>query len=181
MLIRSLVELHAWLHSYLCFSLLEKRFLSNLNTSSIPPRHLAICRALKVFSYRNLDRSSKAGGSNEKVPGPSIAFRHLVDWSSLISCVWCFCTSTLAWHLYLSTVKSLTLGLTPFLTPLDTSSVELYWGSIYTSLCDPNLISLNLSLDTSIFSLPKPFSLTPNLFPSVFSSSFQVFLHLVSF
>ena len=54
----SLFELYAWLHSYLCFSLLEKWFLSYFDTSSIPPRHLAICRALKLCSYRNLDRSS---------------------------------------------------------------------------------------------------------------------------
>ena len=32
----SLVELHAWLHSYLCISLLEKLFLSSLNTSTTP-------------------------------------------------------------------------------------------------------------------------------------------------
>ena len=36
MVFESLVELHAWLHSYLCFSLLEKQFLSNLDTSSTP-------------------------------------------------------------------------------------------------------------------------------------------------
>ena len=41
MLFGSLVELHAWLHSYLCFSLLEKLFLSNLDSFSTPPRHLA--------------------------------------------------------------------------------------------------------------------------------------------
>ena len=29
-----LVELHVWLHSYLCFSFLEKLFLNNLDTSS---------------------------------------------------------------------------------------------------------------------------------------------------
>ena len=32
MLIGSLVELHTWLHSYLCFFLLEKLLLSNLDT-----------------------------------------------------------------------------------------------------------------------------------------------------
>ena len=48
------------MYSYLCFSLLKKRFLSYLDTSSIPPRHLAICRAFKLCSYRNLDRSSTA-------------------------------------------------------------------------------------------------------------------------
>ena len=87
MLIGSLVELHAWLHSYLCLSLLEKQFLSNLDTSFVPPRHLAFCRALKVFSYSNLDRSLTAGGSNEKVPRSLIASRQLMDRSSFSSCV----------------------------------------------------------------------------------------------
>ena len=32
MMFGSLVVLHAWLHSYLCFSLIEKLFLSNLDT-----------------------------------------------------------------------------------------------------------------------------------------------------
>ena len=86
MLIGSLVELHALLHSYLCFSFLEKQFLSNLDTS-IPSRHLAIYRDLKVFSYCNLDRSSIAGGSNEKVPGLSIASRQPMDRLSFSSCV----------------------------------------------------------------------------------------------
>ena len=96
MLIGSSVELHSSLHSYLCFSLLEKRFLSNLDTSQIPLQHLAICRALKVFSYRNLDRSSTAGGSNDKVPRPSIAFRQLVDRSSFSSCVFALFLDTIS-------------------------------------------------------------------------------------
>ena len=33
------------------------------------------------------------------------------------------------------------------------------------SSCDPQLTSVDLSLDTSDFSSPKPLSLTPNLFP----------------
>ena len=57
-LIGSLVELNAWLHSYLCFSLLQKWFLSYLDTSLIPSRHLAICWDLKFCCYHNLDRSS---------------------------------------------------------------------------------------------------------------------------
>ena len=69
------------------FPFLKNDFLSNLDTSSIPPRYLAICRALKVFSYRNLDRSSIASGSNKKVLGSSIVSRQLVDRSSLFSCV----------------------------------------------------------------------------------------------
>ena len=113
MVFGSLVELHAWLHSCLCFSLLEKLFLK---ASSTPPWHLAICQASKFF----LITISTPGGSIEKVLVPSIASRHLVDRSSLISCVWCFCTSTLVRHLYLSTAKSSTPCSTPFSTPLDT-------------------------------------------------------------
>ena len=112
MVFGSLVELHARLHSCLCFSLLEKLILK---ASSTPPRHLAICRASKLF----LIAISTPGGSIKKAPIPSIASRHLVDRSSLISCVWCFCTSTLARHLYLSTAKSSTPSSTPFSTPLD--------------------------------------------------------------
>ena len=73
MMFGSLVELHVLLHSYMCFSLLEKWFLSNLDTSSIPPRHLAICHALKLFLIATLTDPQQLGGSIEKVPGPSIA------------------------------------------------------------------------------------------------------------
>ena len=43
--------------------------------------------SFQAFSYRNLDTSSTPGGSIEKVLVSSIASRHLVDQSSLISCV----------------------------------------------------------------------------------------------
>ena len=52
----SLVELHAWLHSCLCFSLLEKLFLKAIST----PSYLS---SFQDFSYRNLDTSSTPGGS----------------------------------------------------------------------------------------------------------------------
>ena len=51
MLIGSLVELHASLHSYLCFSLLEKLFLSNLDTSSTP----SYLSSFSTSSYHNLN------------------------------------------------------------------------------------------------------------------------------
>ena len=113
MLLGSLVELHAWLHSYLCFSLLEKRFLSNLDTSSISPRHLAFYQALKVFSYRNLDRFSTAGGSIELL-FLCLCFvsRHLLD-----SCICWRCFSRhlprqMTRHLYLSRItEALYIGL----------------------------------------------------------------------
>ena len=76
MLIGSLVELHVGLHSCLYFSLLKKLILK---ASSTPHRYLAVCRASKAFSYRNLDKFSTPGGSIEKAPVSSIASRHLVD------------------------------------------------------------------------------------------------------
>ena len=88
-LIGSLIELHVGLHSYLCLSFLEKLVLKKwLDTSSIPPRHLAICRDSSAVSYRFLDSSSILGGSIEKAPTSSIASRHLVDWSSFCSWIW---------------------------------------------------------------------------------------------
>ena len=53
-----LVELHVWLHSYLCFSLLEKLFLNNLDTSSTlldrlryPCMHFIFFFVLHFFSF----------------------------------------------------------------------------------------------------------------------------------
>ena len=152
MLLGSLVELHVWLHSYMCFSLLEKRFLSNLNTSSISPHHLAFCRALKVFSYRNLDRFSTAGGSIE----------------FLFLCL-CFVSQ----HLYLSTLFFSTPTLTDGSTPFDTSICQELIRSYIFSLRDP-VITSSISLDLSAsIPLPNTMSLTPNLFPSDFSSFFK--------
>ena len=172
MLIGSLVKLHVRLHSCLCFSLLEKLLLK---ASSTPPRYLAICWASSAFSYRNLDSFSTPSGSIEKVLASSIASRHLVDRSSFCSCIWCFVPRHLldtyicrrpfsrylpqqmAWHLS---------------TP---SSVEIYWGTIYISSCDPNPISFDLSLDSSLFFSPKQSHLTPILIFKVSSSFFKNF------
>ena len=154
LLIGSLVELHAWLHSYLCFSLLKKQFLSNLDTSSIPPRHLAICWALKVFSYRNLDRSTIAGGSIEKVPRPSIASRQLVDRSSFSSCVFALFLDTF------STVASVDLVfLDTFLNKWLDTSRHLYLSRITENLYIGSLRSgshfLDLSQSVRTCSSPK--------------------------
>ena len=136
----------------LCFSLLEKLLLK---ASSTPPWYLAICWASSTFSYHNLDSFSTPGGSIEKVPASSIASQHLVDRSSFCFCIWWF----VPWHLldtcicqrpfsrYLPWQMSQHLS-----TP---SSVEIYWGTIYSSSCDPSLISFNLSLNSSLFSLPN--------------------------
>ena len=66
---------------------------------------------------------------------------------------------------------------------------DLLMAYIFSS-CDPQLISVDLSLDTSAFSSPQPLSLTPNLFPwdsqafSSFSSLgklliFFIYMHFI--
>ena len=152
MLTRSLVELHAWLHSYLCFSLFEKRFLSYFNPSSIPPQHLAICRDLKLCSYRNLDKSSTVrwidresswtlnsfltvGGSIELLfLCLCLVSRHLLD-----SCICRCCVSQhLSWqmsrHLYL---------------------VKNYWGSIYRFCAIRSSFPRSLSIYPRLFTSQK--------------------------
>ena len=130
LLIGSLVELHAWLHSYLCFSLLEKRFLSNLDTSSIPPWHLAICWALKLFSYHNFNRSSIARWIDRESSWTLDSFSTVggsiklldswwIDRASLLVSLLCF--STPSRQLYLSTLFFSTPSSTDDSTPLDTS------------------------------------------------------------
>ena len=96
MLIGSVVELHAWLHSYLCFSFLEKRFLSYLDTSSTPGYLLSF----QTFSYHNSDRSSTTRWIDQEsswtfdsfsIAGGSIKILFLclcfVPWHILDSCI----------------------------------------------------------------------------------------------
>ena len=106
-----------------CFEKLTRHHLDTFST----PGYLS---SFQAFSYCNLNTSSTPGGSIEP---------HLL-WLM-------FWTLTLSKHLYLSTAKSSTLGS----TPLDTFiCLELYWGSIYSSSCDSNLISLDLSLSIAL-------------------------------
>ena len=175
MLFGSLVELHALLHSYLCFSLLEKLILSYLYTSSIPPQHLAICRDPKLLLIVISTDPRQLGGSIEKVPRPSIASRHLVDWISLISYVWYFCTSTLSRHLYLLTTKSLT----PDSTPLNTFICQdlLRFNLHFLMRYEPHFsrsLSQYLYLFTSQTSLTHSYPLSQGIL-----EIFQKFLHLV--
>ena len=83
MLIGSLVELHVWLHSYLCFSLLEKLFLSNLDSFSTLPRHLAIYRVFQLLLIAISIASQQLGQSIEISSGSSIASRQLLNPSRL--------------------------------------------------------------------------------------------------
>ena len=118
-----------------------------LKASSTPGYLLSF----QAFSYRNLDTSSTPHGLIEP---------HLLCLK--------FCTSTFSRHLYLLMAKSS--------TPLDTfihrALLKFY---IYFLMRSKPHFSRSLSLNTFIFSPPKPLSLTPNLFLKGFSSFFKSF------
>ena len=145
MLIGSLVELHAWLHSYLCFSLLEKLFLSNLDSFSTPPRHMAIYRAFQLLFIAISIASRQLGGSIDKLSRPSIASWQRVDQSSffIIFSVELFLDRCICQSLLCST---------PVSTPL---SIEIYWTTIYSfSVIWLSFCSTSLSIYSS-FHLPN--------------------------
>ena len=150
MVFGSLVELHVGLYSCLCFSLLEKLLLK---ASLTPPRHLfntsLSVKILKFVSYHNLNSFSTPGGSIEKVPTSLIAFWLI----KLLFLYLMVCSLTPPRYLYLSKTNFSTPSSIDVSTPLDISSIEIYWRSIYTSSCNPILISFNLSLNSSLFSL----------------------------
>ena len=171
MLFGSLVELHALLHSYRCFSLLEKLFLSNLDISSTLPRHLAIYRALKLFLIAISTDPRQLGGSIGKVPGPSIASRQLMDRLSFCYCVFAFFLDTFSIAAFVDVVF-----IDTFLDKwLDTSICQELLRFYIKDKRDPVLTFLNLSLIRSVFSPPKPLSLTPNFFLKVSLSFFKFF------
>ena len=162
MLFGSLVKLHTWLHSCLCFSPLKKLFLKSwLDTSSIDsylssfPKLFLI--AILTTPQHLVDQSRKFLTSQQA------SFLLLVDWSSIILasgvflprhfiCRRCFFstpTQQMAWH------------------HLNTSSVENYWWSLNT----PRTIrSSLLSISLLIF---QTFHL-PNLSHSLQTSSLGI-------
>ena len=140
-----------------------------LDTSSIPPRHLAICWASQAFSYRNPNSFSIPGGSIEKALASSIASWHLVDWSSFYSWIWWIIAR------YLLDTSAVDKHF------LDTSFVELYWV-FYLSLLvrsEPHFTRYPSRL-LSVFS-PKLSHLTPISILKGLFKLFQYFLLLVSF
>ena len=97
MMIASLIELHNWLYSCLCFSLLEKLFLSNLDSSLTPSlsvellsyflsqsRHLSIARWINQESSWPFDSFSTTSRSTEV---GSIASRHLSINRDPLACI----------------------------------------------------------------------------------------------
>ena len=172
MLFGSLVELHALLHSYLCFSFLEKLILSYLNTSSIPPQHLAICRDPKLLLIVISTDPRQLGGSIEKVPRPSIASRQLVDRSSFYSCVFALFLDTS------STASSVdVVFLDTFLDRWLNTSICRELLSIYIKdKRDPDFIfSQSLSQYLCLLTSQITLSLTPHHFSSDFRA-FSSFL-----
>ena len=147
---------------------------------------LAICRAFKVFSYHNLDRSSIVGGLNEKVSGPSIASWQLVDWLSLSSCVFVLFLDTFSIVVSVDVVF-----LDTFLDRWLDTSRHLYRSRItealYIGLSWSGFHFLDLSRSICSYSPPKHFLLPLKLQPTWFSAfpyfkslgmrSFSLILH----
>ena len=157
MLIGSLVELYVGLHSYLCFSHLEKLFWKAVST---PPRHLAICQASQAFFLMQsrhlldtlwIDRQSSCLLDSSLTLGGSIELLFL----NLILC----CSIP-----QLSKTSSSTPTSTASSIPPDTSTVEHYWR-VYIflrslSICLRLFISqtLSFSLQTSSSRILQAFS-----------------------
>ena len=98
MLFGSLVELHALLHSYRCFSLLEKLFLSNLDRSSTTGW-------INRESSWTFDSFSTTDGSIELLL-LCLCFlpRHLLDSCICRRCFYWHLSRQMARHLYLSRI-----------------------------------------------------------------------------
>ena len=177
MLFGSLVELHTWLHSCMCFSPLKKLFLKSwLDTSSIASYLLSFLNFFLLQSWQHLntwwiDWESFWPLDSSSTPGGSIEYHILLLVFFFLDS---FSTHDLSTLLFLDTFST---------TPRHLIYQELLMVYIFSS-CDLSLISVDFSLDTSNFSSPKPLSLTPNLFPwdfQVFSSLSSLGKLLISF
>ena len=174
MVFGSLVVLHVWLHSCLCFSLLKKLFLK---ASLTPPRHLAIHRASKLFFFSQSRHLLNTWWINQESSCllDSFSAARSIDRASVLDMLGC--SSTLARHLHLSTAIFSTPTSTAYSIPLYTYICRDLLMAYIISSCDPQLISVDLSRNTSVFSTPKPLSLTP-IFLLKVSSSFSRFSSL---
>ena len=150
MLIGSLVKLYVGLHSYLCFSPLEKLFWK---AGSTPPQYLAICQASQAFFLTQsrhlldtwwIDRESSCLLDSSSTPGGSIELLFL----KLILCYsilarYLSCRRPLSQHLPRQLPRHLPI-------PQLSSITE---GSIYTSI-------------TILLSFLRSLSIWPRLFIS---------------
>ena len=178
MLIGSLVELHVGLHSWLCFSPLEKLVFKS---GSTPLRYLLdtllSVELLKPFSYRNPDSSLILGGSIENAPASSIASRHLVDQSSFCSWIWFLVarylldTSAVDKHFFETYLN----------TYLDTFRYLICWALLKFLFKPPRAIwsSFHLiSLSIALCFLSQTLWSHSNLNPQTFLQSFSSFSSL---
>ena len=165
------------IHVCVFFTLEKLVFKKWLDTSSIPPQHLAVCRDSSAVSYRFPNSSSIPGGSIEKALASSIASRHLVDRLSFCSWIWWVVPQYL---LNTSVVDDHFLD-TYLDSFLDTSR-QLHLSSFTEGLYILSSRSVSHFFDLStLVHLPNTLSLTPNLFLCDFSSFFKILLLLVSF
>ena len=172
MLIGSLVELHAWLHSYMCFSFLEKLFLSNLDTSSTP-RYLS---SFSTSSYRNLNSFLTARWIDRQTFWTLDSF--LMASGSIELVYYLFCWLFLDRS---STVASIDVFYARLLTPLDTSIYRDLLNYYLFVQRNPVVILLDVSLNLSILSPPKTLPFTPNFTLKCFSSFLKFFSSLGEF
>ena len=168
-----------WIISYVaCLIAFMSMFFSSRKNvfkkaCTTPPRHLAICQASKLFFLITISTSSTPDGSIEKVTVSLIATARSINRATILDMV--VSSSTLAQHLHLSTAIFSTPTSTACSMPLYTYIYrDLLMAYIFSS-CDPQLISIDLFLDASVFSTPKPLSLTPIFFLKVSSSFFKIF------
>ena len=165
MLFGSLVELHTWLHSCLYFSPLENCFeklAQHLLDTSLIASYLSSFRNFFLSQSRQhldtwwIDQESLWPLDSSSTPSGSIEHHILLLVFFILDS---FSTHDLSMLLFLDTCSTDVLTL-----PRHLICRELLMVYIFSS-CDLQLISVDLSLDTSDFSSPKPLSLTPNLFP----------------
>ena len=154
MLFGSLVVQHAQLHSCLCFSLLEKLFLSNLDSFSIPLDSQAIYRDPSAAFYRILNSSQQLLRSIKKTSGCSIA-------TKIHRAPFAVDTSRQIFISYLDSYFSL-FNSQQLPIALDPSRIMKFYLK---GQRDLKFTFLDLSQSFQSLHLPKPLSLTPNLQP----------------
>ena len=155
------------------FSSWKTGFKIWLDTSSIPLRHIAICRASQAFSYRNPDSSSIPGGSIKNAPTSSIAPPHLVDRSSFYSWIWFLVarylldTSAVDKHFLDTYLDSF----------LDTSRYLICWALLKVLFKPPRVIRFSFHSIALCF-LSQTLSSHSNFIPQRFLQDFSSFSSL---
>ena len=180
MLIGSLVELYVGLHSYLCFSLLEKLvFKACLTSSQLLLDTLPSIELLKHFFKRNLNTSSIPDGSIKKAPASSIASRHLLDRSSF-----CSESESLLLDSFFNTSAIEDQILDTYLDrSLHTSRylhLSRFTSCLYKASVRSGIHFTSISLSILLCFSPKTLSSYSKLVPQGFFKIFQVSPYLVS-